>query len=60
MIYTSHASKKEWKRTLCEVYAMEPVELMYNSWSEITIMFDRCDHLTSIRLVEWPRLFLTQ
>ena len=48
MIYATHITKKERKRALREVYAIEPAVPKYNPWSEILITFDRRDHPTSI------------
>ena len=46
-----HAStpKRERKRALRDVYALEPVALKFNPWSSCPITFDRRDHPTSIR-----------
>lgn len=49
MIYASHVTKKERKRALCEVYAVEPAEPKHNPWSEMLITFDHPDHPTSVR-----------
>ena len=49
MIYTTHIPKRERKRALRDVYAMEPVALKFNPWSSCPITFDRRDHPTSIR-----------
>ena len=49
MIYVTHVTRKERKRALRDVYAVEPAEPKYNPWSEIPIIFDRRDHPTSIR-----------
>ena len=49
MIYATHVTKKERKRALREVYAIEPAVPKYSPWSEIPITFDRRDHPTSIR-----------
>jgi hypothetical protein len=49
MIYATHIPKKERKRALRDVYAIEPVAPKYNPWSAHPITFDRRDHPTSIR-----------
>ena len=49
MIYTTHIPKRERKRALRDVYAMEPVAPKFNPWSSCPITFDRRDHPTSIR-----------
>ena len=49
MIYATHIPKRERKRALRDVYAMEPVALKFNPWSSCPITFDRRDHPTSIR-----------
>ena len=49
MIYATHIPKRERKRALREVYAMEPVAPKFNPWSACPITFDRRDHPTSIR-----------
>ena len=49
MIYATYIPKREWKRTLRDVYAMEPVAPKFNPWSSCPITFDRRDHPTSIR-----------
>ena len=49
MIYATHIPKRERKRALRDVYAMEPVVLKFNPWSACPISFDRRDHPTSIR-----------
>ena len=49
MIYATHIPRKERKRALRDVYAVEPVAPKFNSWSSFPITFDRRDHLTSIR-----------
>ena len=41
MIYVMHITRKERKRALREVYAVEPAAPKYNPWSEIPIIFDR-------------------
>ena len=49
MIYVAHIPKREHKRALRDVYAMEPVAPKLNPWSSYSITFDRRDHPTSIR-----------
>ena len=49
MIYATHIPKRERKRALRDVYAMEPVTPKFNPWSSCPITFDRRDHPTSIR-----------
>jgi hypothetical protein len=49
MIYVMHIPKKEHKRALRDVYAVEPVAPKFNPWSACPITFDRRDHPTSIR-----------
>ena len=49
MIYATHIPKRERKRTLRDVYAVEPVAPKFNPWSSFPITFDRRDHPTSIR-----------
>ena len=49
MIYTTHIPKREHKRVLRDVYAIEPVAPKFNPWSSCPITFDRRDHPTSIR-----------
>lgn len=49
MIYVTHIPKRERKRALRDVYAIEPVAPKFNPWSACPITFDRRDHLTSIR-----------
>ena len=49
MIYVTHIPKKERKRALRDVYAIEPVGPKFNPWSSCPITFDRRDHPTSIR-----------
>ena len=48
MIYATHIPKRERKRALRDVYAMEPVAPKFNPWSAYPITFDRRDHPTSI------------
>ena len=49
MIYATHIPKRERKRALRDVYAIEPVAPKFNPWSSCPITFDRRDLLTSIR-----------
>ena len=49
MIYATHIAKREWKRALKDVYALETVAPKFNPWSSCPITFDRRDHPTSIR-----------
>ena len=49
MIYATHIPKRERKRALQDVYAMEPVAPKFNPWSSCPITFNRRDHPTSIR-----------
>ena len=49
MIYATHIPKKERKRALRDVYALEPVTPKFNPWSVYPITFDKRDHPTSIR-----------
>ena len=49
MIYATHIPKRERKRALKDVYALEPVSTKFNPWSSCPITFDRRDHPTSIR-----------
>ena len=49
MIYATHIPRKERKRALRDVYAVEPVAPKFNLWSSFPITFDRRDHPTSIR-----------
>ena len=49
MIYATHIPKRERKRALRDVYAMEPVAPKFNPWSACPITFDHRDHPTSIR-----------
>ena len=46
---TTHIPKRERKRALRDVYAVEPVAPKFNPWSSCPITFDRRDHPTSIR-----------
>ena len=48
MIYVTHIPKRERKRALRDVYAIEPVAPKFNPWSSCQITFDRRDHSTSI------------
>ena len=48
MIYATHIPKRERKRALRDVYAMELVAPNFNTWSSRPITFDHRDHLTSI------------
>ena len=58
MIYATHIPKRERKRALKDVYALEPVALKFNPWSSCPITFDRRDHPTSIRHGGFAALFL--
>ena len=49
MIYAMNIPRKERKRALRDVYAVEPVAPKFNLWSSFPITFDRQDHPTSIR-----------
>ena len=49
MIYATHIPKRERKRALRDVYALEPVAPKFNPWSSCPITFERKDHPTSIR-----------
>ena len=49
MIYATHIPKRERKRALREVYAMEPGAPKFNPWSSCPITFDHRDHPTNIR-----------
>jgi hypothetical protein len=49
MMYITHIPKRERKRVLRDIYALEPVALKYNPWSAYPITFDKHDHPTSIR-----------
>ena len=49
MIYATHIPKRELKRTLRDVYAIEPVAPKFNPWPSCPITFDRRDHPTTIR-----------
>ena len=48
MIYATHIPKRERKRALRDVYALEPVTPKFNPWSSCPITFNRRDHPTSI------------
>ena len=48
MIYATHIPKRERKRALRGVYAMEPVAPKFNPWSACPITFDHRDYPTSI------------
>ena len=48
MIYATHTLKKERKRALRDVYAVEPVAPKFNPWSACPITFNRRDHPTGI------------
>jgi hypothetical protein len=49
MIYVMHIPKKERKRALRDVYALEPVAPKFNPWLVHPFTFDKRDHPTSIR-----------
>ena len=49
MIDATHIPKRERKRALRDVYAIEPVAPKFNPWSSCPITFDLRDHPTSIR-----------
>ena len=49
MYPNSEQPKRERKRALWDIYAMEPVVPKFNPWSACPITFDRRDHPTSIR-----------
>ena len=49
MIYLTHITKRERKRALRDVYAIESVTPKFNPWAACPITFDRRDHPTSIR-----------
>ena len=48
MIYATHIPKRERKRPLRDIYAIEPVAPKFNPWSSCPSTFDRRDHPTSI------------
>ena len=50
MIYATHIPKRERKRALRDVNALEPVAPKFNPWFSCPITFDHRDHPTSIRL----------
>ena len=58
MIYATHIPKRERKRALRDVYALEPVAPKFNPWSSYPITFDRKDHPTSIRHGRFAALVL--
>src|SRR4051812_43217186 len=60
MIYATHIPKRERKRALRDVYAMEPVAPKFNPWSSCPITFDRRDHPTSTVTADLPHWFSTQ
>ena len=49
MIYATHIPKRERKRALRVIYAIEPITPKFYPWSACPITFDRRDHPTSIR-----------
>ena len=49
MIYATHIPKREWKRALQDVYALEPIAPKFSPWSACLITFYRRDYPTSIR-----------
>ena len=49
MIYAIHIPKRERKRALRDIYAIEPVAPKFNPWSACPIGFDLRDHPISIR-----------
>ena len=49
MIYATHIPKRERKRALRDVYAIEPVAPKFNPWSSCPITFGRRDHPTNVR-----------
>ena len=49
MIYATHIPKRERKRALRDVYALEPVAPKFHPWSSYPITFNRRDHPTSTR-----------
>ena len=49
MIYATHIPKREQRRVLGDVYAMEPVTPKYNPWSSGSITFDSKDNPTNTR-----------
>ena len=48
MIYVTHIPKRERKRALRDVYAIELTARKFNPWSACPITFDRRDHPASI------------
>ena len=58
MIYATHIPKRERKRALRDVYALEPIAPKFNPWSSCPITFDRRDHPTSIRHGRFAALVL--
>ena len=60
MIYATHVPKREQKRALRDVYAVELVAPKFNPWSSCPITFDRRDHPTSIRHGGFAALILDQ
>ena len=54
MIYATHIPKRERKRALKDVYALEPVAPKCNPWSSCPITFDHRDHPTSILMADSP------
>ena len=49
MIYITHIPKRERKRALRDVYAIEPIAPKFNTWLACPTTCDRMDHPTSIR-----------
>ena len=49
MIYTTHIPKKERKRALPDICAIEPVAQKFNPWSAYPITFHKHDRLTNRR-----------
>ena len=60
MIYATHIPKREQKRALKDVYALEPVAPKFNPWPSCPITFDRRDRPTSIRHGGFAALVLDQ
>ena len=58
MIYATHIPKREQKRALRDVYAMEPVAPKFNPWSSCPITFDRTDRLANTNQGNSAALFL--
>ena len=48
MIYATHIPKRERKRALRDIYAVEPVATKFSLWSSFPITFNQRDHPTSI------------